>query len=244
MKCPYCGRELNEGSKICDGCGSQINNQPVSNSYAPIEVKQGNNFTGIIIIILFLAVAGLLLWFFVFNGSSSDNNTNNTSNEANNTVTEAKKYLTVANIQMTVNETRALVNEGRYYQFYETNKLYLIPVGEKSYGCVGESDFKSSDLKYAYIGFAYTGESFDYYVLALDKNGYGVNMVNSRDLTVDSIEKNAKEYELLTNIYNSRGDIYHIYEATDENFIPVFKVNDNIKSAVIIAEQQCKYSMY
>lgn len=242
MKCPYCGKELNEGSKICDGCGSQINSQPANDTYTPIEVKRNNNFTGIAIAVLFVVIAGLLLWLFVFSGNGGNDNTNSNSNEnSNNTITEVKSYLTVTNLRFALDEARRTINEGRLYLFYETDKLLLIPVGEDTYGCVGKDNFKSSDLKYAYIGVTYSGEGYDYYVIALDKNGYGINMVSANNLTMDSIEKNALEYELLTNIYNSRADINHIYEDTDENFLSVFKVNDKIKTVFITAEVQCEY---
>lgn len=73
MKCPNCGRELNEGAKFCNGCGTAVSEQ--QSVYTPTEVGEpgvlGNNRRGkglmigmiagalALVVVLVLVVGGL-----------------------------------------------------------------------------------------------------------------------------------------------------------------------------------------
>ncbi len=71
MNCPKCGKQLNEGVKFCNGCGTAIaapeqNVQPVQNAQQPVQQpiqakKAGSNTGSNIIVTCLLFMLGMLL---------------------------------------------------------------------------------------------------------------------------------------------------------------------------------------
>ena len=92
MKCQYCGKDLAEGAKFCDGCGSKVEAQPVYQDYGynnNNEPKKGNNglkLTIIILIVIILILVGFGVWYFLIKGDGD-----NGGKEEQNVVTDNKK---------------------------------------------------------------------------------------------------------------------------------------------------------
>ena len=102
MKCVYCGKDLQEGSKFCDGCGAKQESQnvePVSyqNDYQQGGYQPSGNKKNVGLIIAIIAIAvvvvGVLIIFLVTSGGKKDNsdtkdNTNTNTNEKTDTNTK------------------------------------------------------------------------------------------------------------------------------------------------------------
>ena len=97
MLCPYCGKNLMEGSTYCDGCGGTFNvqqpmpQQPMNNMYNngygygyPQPPKKNNNVM-IIVIISILIIVGLIVGIVLLTGNSGDENNNVNTNTNTNT---------------------------------------------------------------------------------------------------------------------------------------------------------------
>lgn len=76
MRCEYCGKELKEGSKFCDGCGAKVKetsavNQNTFNYQNGVPEKKNN--TGLIVAIIIigvLLVAGIIIGVVLLTGGS------------------------------------------------------------------------------------------------------------------------------------------------------------------------------
>ena len=94
-----------------------------------------------------------------------------------------------AYIKSTVNK----VNEGEKLQFFEKEVLYLVPAGhDAAYSCVpvesgGQSPF-SSTWNYAYVGVIYNGDGYDYYYIAEDGAGQGIEFRTQKKLSDDGTD--------------------------------------------------------
>ena len=84
MKCPYCGKEIIEGTNKCDGCGAEIKSASSNNENQTYNYQNTNNSkSGIVIVIAFLLIAGVLSYFLLFNGGSSNSESGNEENQEN-----------------------------------------------------------------------------------------------------------------------------------------------------------------
>ncbi len=91
-----------------------------------------------------------------------------------------------------VEAVRTKVNEGKALQLFETDALYLIPVGDKmkeagGHSCVsvesgGQSPF-SDTWDYAYVGVTYDGKGYNYYFVGQDGAGQGLAFMPFKVLT-------------------------------------------------------------
>ena len=74
------------------------------------------------------------------------------------------------------------VNEAKDLKFFDTNTLYLVPVGhEDGKSCSplekgGASPFHD-EWRYAYVGVTYNGSGYTYYFMAKDGSNQGINFV-------------------------------------------------------------------
>ena len=94
MRCPYCGKELINGAKFCDGCGAQLEvqqpqfqQQPQQMNYGygygypqPPKKGKGSLVAIIIMAVIILAGVGFGIWYFALRDSGDDNNTNTNVN--------------------------------------------------------------------------------------------------------------------------------------------------------------------
>ena len=93
MKCPYCGKEVNEGNKFCIGCGAKLENQPAANDNAFNYQPESNNYnynynnnkknTGLIvtiIIVSILLIVGIIVGVILLSGGKKDGNKENNTN--------------------------------------------------------------------------------------------------------------------------------------------------------------------
>ena len=93
MKCTYCGKDLPEGAKFCEGCGAKLENEPVNQApvgqapygYQPYQKQGGGGkVVAIILTILVLLVGiGIAVYFIFFNGSKEEKENTNTGNVEN-----------------------------------------------------------------------------------------------------------------------------------------------------------------
>ena len=132
----------------------------------------------------------LMLCMFVCVGcgeTKSENKEENTSGGDSAEVIRSKKNGYADLGQKFIYPVRNKVNEGRYYKFYSTETLYLIPVGnDTNSSCVkletsANSPF-SDKWAFAYVGVTYDGEGYNYYFVAEDSKGYGIPISSSNDL--------------------------------------------------------------
>ncbi len=85
------------------------------------------------------------------------------------------------------------VNEGGKLQFFTTRTMYLVPVGHtKGTACVsvesgGQSPF-SDTWAYAYVGVLYNGSGYQYYYIAEDGAGQGIDFVSQQFLNKDGAD--------------------------------------------------------
>ncbi len=119
MKCSNCGKENFENSKLCDGCGTNLENlnevnnrtenmnnvksqiiQPAQSIQEQAEIKnnnkKGNNILLIFVVFLLICIISLLLYIFVTKKDETKNNKeDNTSITTTNTEENNKKYRSV-----------------------------------------------------------------------------------------------------------------------------------------------------
>ena len=85
------------------------------------------------------------------------------------------------------------VNEGGKLQFFTTRTMYLVPVGHtKGTACVsvesgGQSPF-SDTWAYAYVGVLYNGSGYQYYYIAEDGAGQGIDFVSQQFLNKEGAD--------------------------------------------------------
>lgn len=88
MKCQFCGADLKEGAKFCEGCGAKVEGGAVVNEYQPVVNNQqpyyqppkkntGMKVTIIILSILIVALLAFGIWFFLIKGDGSSENKGN-----------------------------------------------------------------------------------------------------------------------------------------------------------------------
>ena len=90
MKCSYCGKELSDGSKICDGCGAKIDSvdtqqQDNINGQNNLNLNKSNKSSKLIIIVIILVTLLLigLGVFFLINGNKKESKENSKPIEDN-----------------------------------------------------------------------------------------------------------------------------------------------------------------
>lgn len=108
MVCPYCGRELKEDAKFCEGCGTNLENvksniSPIVNNTPSNRNKKGKTIGIIVatIIVIVVVIIGIILTSGENNNSSSDSN-NNDENESSNSEISNKEN----NSELKNNETK------------------------------------------------------------------------------------------------------------------------------------------
>lgn len=82
MKCSYCGKEVIEGSKFCDGCGAKLEGG-TSKQEEIVYYQPKKSKTGLIvafIIIGILLIAGIIVTIILLNSGGKNNNSNNSNN--------------------------------------------------------------------------------------------------------------------------------------------------------------------
>lgn len=78
MKCPYCGREVKEGSKFCEGCGAKLEDNTSKEEvvyYQPKKSKAG--IIAAIIITCLLIITGVVVTIVLLNNKGNKNNSSN-----------------------------------------------------------------------------------------------------------------------------------------------------------------------
>lgn len=160
----------------------------------------------------------------------------------------AKKTLYIDLTSTFLSASRTKVNEGMAFRFYDTSKLYLIPVGNEDNSCVPvtgstKSPF-SSKWNYAYVGVVYNGYGYDYYFVSEDGEGYGIPFVGAKTLSEkgkDLLEKDVNKSFSSTLIkeYTSGSNDTHTLTAQEKE---IFKeaLNGSITTVLYISPKTCK----
>ena len=88
MKCQFCGADLKEGAKFCEGCGAKVEENAAVNETAPVVDNQqpyyqpskkntGMKVTIIILSIIIVLLLAFGIWFFLIKGDDSSKNKEN-----------------------------------------------------------------------------------------------------------------------------------------------------------------------
>lgn len=192
----------------------------------------------IILGFLFIGIGSVKL----FSLNDETNNIENDDNQGNNvndngdidneesTVISAKKVAYVNVISSYIDGARMKVNMGFDYRFYDTEVLYLIPVGNDK--CIEDEVGTGSPFgerwEYAYVGVTYDGNIYNYFAVAKDSSGMGINYVSSSSL--DSlgkslvVDKNSLATLDLATVYSSSNVEKYAYVA-DSEYLSVDEVS-------------------
>jgi len=76
MKCPYCGKEVEEGSKFCDGCGAKLTETASKSDEAVYYQPPKNSKAGVIaaiIIISILLITGIIIGIILLTNGKDKN---------------------------------------------------------------------------------------------------------------------------------------------------------------------------
>lgn len=121
-----------------------------------------------------------------------------------------------------IDSVRTKVNQGTSLQFYDVNKLYLVPVGnDAAVSCVsvesgGKSPF-SDYWAFAYVGVTYNGTGYNYYFIGKDGSGQGINFVSD-----DALAKYGADLVVSGNLqlanYAQLADTYGTYDETNDKY--------------------------
>ena len=240
MKCQFCGKDLPEGAKSCDGCGSRQEEMQVykTNNFNN-EPPKNNKGLLIAIIIAIVVIISLLVVVFVLlsNKDESDNNKNDneiTDKDEEKSKDAYEQYILnsyksayVDTLSALISATRTKVNEAYDFPFFSTDTLYMVPVGDKLFenSCVelsvdGKSPF-SDEWNYAYVGVVYNGEGFIYFITAEDGKLNGIDFTYNKTfidegtnlMYIDGQGRNKKYSEFLKEQYQITENDEH--EMTD-----------------------------
>ena len=93
-----------------------------------------------------------------------------------------------------IDAVRTKVNEAKDLKFFDTNTMYLVPVGhEANKSCVstesgGKSPFSDS-WNYAFVGVVYRGDGYDYYFIGEDGATQGLELISQNDLSKNGVDE-------------------------------------------------------
>lgn len=163
-----------------------------------------------------------------------------------------------------VESARTKVNEGKELRFFNTDILYMIPVGtDSSKYCVtveysGESPYGDS-WSYAYVGVVYNGKGYNYYFIGEASTGVGVPFLTLKDLYDSGTEYIYKSYAsslseptkdnkgITKNFSNYLNGIYGTKvkerELTDDEKIAFAAIKnvEKVPTKILYVDSNCKY---
>lgn len=95
MKCPYCGKEVEEGSKFCDGCGAKLDEaRKVESNYEYVYEQPKKSKAGLItaiVIISVLVITGIIVGIILLtSGGKKDKESNESKKKESNPKEEVK----------------------------------------------------------------------------------------------------------------------------------------------------------
>ena len=114
-----------------------------------------------------------------------------------------------------IDAVRTKVNEAKDLKFFDTNTMYLVPVGHESgKTCVstesgGKSPFSES-WNYAFVGVVYKGDGYNYYFIGEDGATQGFELIDQNTLSKEGNDKlySARRGTITTNAANNLKTAY------------------------------------
>jgi hypothetical protein len=216
----------------------------------------------------FLLIAIGLILIFVFPNDSNKGNASINDKEENEEIKDehddnvqygdnqydlnVKKNAYIDLASKSVEGIKMKVNMGTDFKFFDPEVLYLVPVGVNkcmNFDNGGQSPF-GGEFEYFYVGVVYDGNGYDYYVLALDKSGMGIDFISYDSLFVNQ-EFNVKEKDKLSkfdfgNIYTS-SDIKKYSSNVHEDYLSIDEVQ-GLSEILLMSDKEniifvsnCKY---
>lgn len=103
-------------------------------------------------------------------------------------IQNSRKSALVDTASSFIDGVRTKVNEAKDFAFFDTDVLYLVPVGD------GEGSWKScvslekggsspfGDWTETYVGVTYDGKSYNYYFYGIDDSKQGIEFATQKDL--------------------------------------------------------------
>ncbi len=195
-----------------------------------------------------------IICIFTLTGCGSKEVKKEETKTVNDYVSNAKKKtwvdVGVSYLKSAVNK----VNEGGRLALFSSDILYIIPVGNGK-SCVKveyevESPF-SNTWKYAYVVAVYDGAGYEYYYIAEDGAGYGVNLLTRKELMDNGTEfmylnsnRDSKDFgDYLTQKYNiNENDLHELTNLEKSAYQKILSKYSNIRKVVYISgESNCKY---
>ena len=265
MKCHVCGKDLPYGTKICDGCGAQLQGNYPNNQYMNYEPLREEKKSVVPIIITFIVIALIVaaLIFFLNKDDSKRDEQNTAQDQVNNYILNSRKsaYIDtlVAYCKVIVNE----VNAGENFLIFSTDTIYMIPVGiEKGVdGCVfvesgGGSPF-TEKWNYIYIGVVYNGLGYKYFAIAEDEKQNGIHFLDFKTLNEEGteliyLEGNGRDSEIsnyLIKQYKIDSNDVHTFNNVDKQIFKdlisqlgkgEFADNSNLNKVIYVSPKVCK----
>lgn len=231
MKCPYCGKELINGSNHCDGCGANVDgsSQTINNSNANSDNNNKNKSTTKNILMVAGFVIIILVALFIFdrpkdNGSSTNNQKKYYDDAVSDYLESSRKSAFLDYIDIYISEVRTKVNEGKSLLFFDTNTIYFVPVGDDK--CIkAEKLYKSpfSDIwDYNFVGVVYKDYSYQYYAIAQDGSGKGIKLLAQRELIDTDLYDSYTDVGLSASVIKELKKIYK----SEENLILKSKLTE------------------
>ena len=202
----------------------------------------------------YLLILLLFATFMVGCGTSSKNNTQGPANpqETDNNLIASKNKVYLDTLFSYMSATRNIVNAGNIFRFYDTNVLYMVPVGnDATKSCIGletggQSPF-SDTWNYAFVGVKFTGQGYYYFLIAEDSKGYGIPFSTQQALddnknliyTSDNVE-NKELSEYLKKKYNEAGSGKVDLSVNDKKMIELKNELLDVEKIEYISAPTCK----
>ena len=175
-------------------------------------------------------------------------------------ITESRKSAFVDTADGYIKAVMIKVNEAGDLKFFDTNTLYLVPVGhEEGKSCSpleagGDSPFHD-EWKYAYVGVTYSGRGYTYYFTAEDGSNRGINMIEQNALVRAGGDAVVTDIDSVLEDYygkSSKAGLYITSNCTDPSSCIGRKIDDevisvdgdelDVKYVAVIDPSTCKYS--
>lgn len=184
-------------------------------------------------------------------------------------IEKSRKNAYVDTASAYIDAVRTKVNEAKDFKFFETDILYMVPVGhDLTKSCVsiesgGMSPF-SDTWNYAFVGVVYNGYKYDYMFIGEDEKTYGLGLISQSVLNQKGTsyiyssynDNNAKDANInknssntLKKYYNSKtNSILNVSDLKEDELLKNVlctktsfndNLTENIKEVIFVSE--CKY---
>ena len=187
MKCLYCGKEIIEGAKFCDGCGKKVEQpvvqQPVQQPVYAYPPKRGKGLVVTVIIMSIIILAGIIfgVWYFVIRDDDKNTASNNQANIVNTNTNTNINLNTNTNTNTGKNNSFG-VNTGTKVDFLDYE--LTVPSGYKHKSLQGKTYLESSECIILYMEYMVSvdllNENLDAFIEELGNSGVTITSTENK----------------------------------------------------------------